>query len=832
MIKVILCGRAYMESSHVSYDTLARPRQRVLLAKRLLALAAALSAVSSWAQYEEYDAAHGYVTMTASDSAGHSMSWTGHHDHWSDGKDPHSTTNYFVPAGCALWAPQNGKDNHSKATSSVWAGGKLVIAGYLWTRNNKNQTANLPKVDDLVFLGGSYVYGNWDTGGLRDSHVTVDDLATAKQPFEVRATSPNASYSGNCYLINSDFSGGSDTVVWLHTMDDSFMPTTNCVGTGCFESYDGKVLVSGKKTIVSQYGAGGFGFGGALEVKDGAMLVGAASDADWTSYATTSVGSLTLKDGGRLQLWIRNGTIRPLIEVSDGISIESVTNLIVSNFPFGLRGTTADQTECRLVVAHLAPGATCSLPSGKVLLGTLVNGESSSICTDWEYEAVDDGNGGKNVCLVHRQHVTSTLKKDERNNPVNCAFGPYSAGGGGEASFWSDGKCPKGNDAVDCVLPFGWYPMRDIDLPNATVTHVNTGEIIANGDAAVFRLKEFNLVDSGSFGKWSYSDSGRRTMTFCGGKVNLIGSKEQAFAVSTRCVYNFLSDITGTKTLYAHDRNVSTENDRQGTVSFSGDNRAFHGRLVLENHCPIPDERTTDKCFCTYLGDAKGWGGAFTQDEDTYSAITLKGRLMVYVTNDVTFAAETGRDMFVTNGVRFNVFSGRTLKLANRLTDYGPIVKIGSGTLELAGVADVWRDDAGDAAHTNELRVLAGVLKISSRTACDGMDVVFANGTKLVLAEGYSDGLCNLKAANPITIQATSGKLPVEIMRSEKPEKDTEITVCTLTETAANGLTTENFEILRTPACRIKSFERRVSDGKVSFVATLWGKKGLAIIVR
>lgn len=812
--------------------------------KKLLALAIGVVCLSARAEYDESD---GYVRLNYSDqpfsgSDSHTswdQCWTNPKGvpAWSDGQAPHSTTNYYIPAGRFV-CMNNGIGGKIFGDGD---GAKLVLAGYLQSRHSSSEMTRLPWFRELELLSGSYFYNDWSCHGLQKTRATV--LASADNPFECRAKDAGGGYDGCYYFVDSEFVGGADTGVRFKTLDTAAKEfNTFYLEAKTFASYPGTFTATGAKTKVTAYSGnnkGGLNFAGTAVIENGAVLQGAINKTNWTSYPTATFGSLELRTGAKYAMWIENGVARPLVEATKGFRIDDTAKVVLGNFAAGLPAATVaddpDLSEMRIVIAHLTGDAVSnySLPEGKVCPTDLVNAESSSLFADWEYEVVDDGNGGKNVCLVHRRRIVKTLKGDNYKNNDECAFG-----NGDPANFWSDGVKPTGDAAVDCVMPFFWANIATpIDLPNATLTFSSSDAYLMTSMGRL-RARELNLIGGCGVSSWN-SYAGSQSIVFEVEKINLLGTAAVTFNISHGEVYD-LAGVTGVAPLFLNDRGVKWQSpDKtynnpvpQGIVNLRGDNSDYHGRLTIRNKALPLLSDTDDMCFKTFLGQAKSWGGAFTADADAYSAITFQGSPYVVVTNDVTFGS-ADRSMYVTGGVRFNVTAGKTLKLANLLTDYGPIVKLGDGTLELAGVMDVRHDDAGDALRTNVVRVLKGALKIGSKTACDGMDVTFAEGTKLVIAEGCTDGFYNVASTQPLAINTASGKLPVEIERTEKPEDDTEVVVCTLNAAAAEGLTAENFAIVQTRACRVASFEKRtLGDGNVAFVATLLGKKGLVLLAR
>ena len=244
----------------------------------------------------------------------------------------------------------------------------------------------------------------------------------------------------------------------------------------------------------------------------------------------------------------------------------------------------------------------------------------------------------------------------------------------------------------------------------------------------------------------------------------------------------------------------------------------------------------TNYQFTTTLNDARNLGGTFTQDANTYSAVTLYDFPAISVTNDVDFCEPT-RGMMVRGGAKFDVFAGKTMRLANQVTYAGVIDKAGTGTLDLAGTARFINGEETTApvAGTNVLNVLAGALKVSSKTAADGLAVTFEEGTRLIVPADTEAGYCNVKWDAPLTINTTDGKLPVEVeMTGNEGTGDITVPICTFNATAAAEIPETAFTVLRASnKFRQKGpvTKRTNGDGSVTYLATL-GLLGTQVMIR
>ena len=776
--------------------------------KKLMAVGCVL--VSAFAAFAEYDETDGYVRLKKSDkwSSGGWSSWNVA-GNWSDGKEPHTTTNYYVPSTMYLW-PAN-------SNPGAWQGGPIVFAGSIVSRVSDSALANLPQFTNATFLAGSHLDTRYRYAGFRSSVITI--LAPEDNPFSClcdTSTAPRA-----FRFPDTVFKGDDGTAVRFAV--NAGAGEISCELDACnFAEYEGKVIADGSDvTVSSRSGGGGFDFAGPF-VADGAIVNGATDEDEWKAFQTAKFGALDLKNGATFRFWQDAGEVRPKLEVANAFSYDSVSAFRFGNFDYAdLDAATADaDSDNRLMIAHLAKGETVTCPEGAVP-DLWLNANGTRLTADWQIRVSDDGNGGKNVEAVYPRTVIKMIKKNSYSKPETRAFTCPDP-----ENYWSTGRIPDSETTGDIVAVAALQAYSPLYLPNATLTYAGNvkGEIYENGDGDI-TVRELNLVDVATLYRYT-GDAGHAIDTISGGTINLLGTQlnTMSIMVSHSRGFNFASSIVGTKTLVVQDRAVDALNNRRGYASFSGDNTGFHGRLVLWNRCPLEDDSDT-RCFCTYLGNAKSWGGEFTQDAETFSAITFRDSPMVYVTNDVAFAGENVRGMFVTNGVRFNVSAEKTLALGNAITYAGEIAKLGDGTLEMSGTASI----LAGTDSANRIRVTAGTLKVSSATAVEGLDVSFAEGTKLVVDKDC--GFVNTTAANPLTI--SDEKLQVEIAGfDEKPEDDVEVTVLTLNKTAAAGIGTDRFAFARTPTYKVLKFEKRESGDNVEYVATVGGKKGAVLLIR
>ena len=783
--------------------------------KRVLGTALILAAGMAFAQY---DAEDGYVRMKQSDKyyGTSSTSWN-QVGNWELAEFT-AATNYYVPAKMYLWAGNAAKD---------WKGGPVVFAGQLLARNSSGGMSNLPGFADVTFLGGSEIFEIMNTGGLRDSNAKI--LASKDNPFLVRSSAAaDGSYTGTIYFPGTVFAGDAETGVRLFV--EAGKKSAGFYLDACnFADYLGTVTADGSDvTVLPRGDQGGLAFGGSFVV-NGATVKAAMSASDWTAYPTMPVGSLVLQNGGTFNMWQKDGAVRPVLDVTKRLEMDETGKISLGNFDWKMFNVATPEAESanRMLIAHLAADATTEgVPTEGEIADLWQNAGAASLMRNWRYEIVDGDNAGKDLYAVYTNNVVGTLKADTRSssgNPADTAFGTPTP-----ADYWSDGQMPSSESTADYLIRYRFYPFSDIILPKASVTILADNSLDCIGDGNLFRIRELNFVDSGTFGRWS-GDSSKQTARFEGGVINLIGSAAQSFQVSHGRAFLFFSRLTGTKTLRLSNRDITSEKEFHGSISLSADNSDFHGQLVFANLTPAT--AADEKRFSTRIGDVRHWGGTYAGSDDPARAIVLQNDLIVYVTNDVAFAA-TDRSICVTDGVRFDVSKDKTFTLANQLTVTGRILKLGAGTLDLSGTLVL-----PEAETAASLQVSAGALKTGSATACEGLDVSFAEGTKLVVRSDV--GYVNTTAANPLAINTTDGKLPViiEYVGEEVPESLV-VTVATVSKAVGANLSVDDFKLtLLKDGETMSGLKRPVRFVKVedeatcSFVAT-YEKQGVVLIVR
>lgn len=775
------------------------------------------AATISIASADDYS---GYIRLTGEDPLTAQSSWN-KAGNWSDGKAPSSTKNYYVPAGALLYQ-QSGKSTSDD--DRTWKGGQLVIGGTFHSTVN-NDAAYGPFIQDLVLLGGSecrvgcFAFLGKVNGVL--GSVTVE--GTLENPAKISHHHTYSSGGSRSYALQGVFSGTSDSALVLTRPYTNYNNEAMDYGWSCFivadafATYPGTVIMRGgnfkaippSRTVSYNMPLA------TLRVEDGANChfyrdaAYAASDAQ--------IGALD-SAGGKLYFNCRdvNGTptVNPVVDISNRLNLDSDTVIsIPTNVTPFLVGMTPDNPYgATAKIAHLASAAADGL--GDISKAKVELADNARFGYPVKLHAIANGDGTKDVYLATPNVVAMT----NQNSSSGAQPGAFDAGSGW---MWTTLEVPAADSSYTFLVRKALTFYHSANYPNATLTDAS---VVWSVGGTQYTFKTINLCGSSGLRSWGTTDQNR---TYSAEKLNILAASS-TIDVSGSVAVTIDADICG-----EGDLNIGNYNNAYGSVHLTHANTNFHGGLTIQQ---LPDGNTlTQYKFSTRLSDSRNWGGEYKDAATAYKAITLKNFPNVQVQSDVSFS-EVSRGILVLGGAQFNVSSGKTLTLGNQVTYAGCVEKRGSGTLELAGTARFLDGQAETApiATTNVLKVLAGTLRISSRSAADGLAISFAEGTKLAIPSDSEAGYYNARWDAPLSIEAADGKLPVEVEPVDVAAcGNVTVPICTFTETAAADVPLEAFSVsMDVKGMRLKSFVKQPNgDGTVSYLAT-FGTVGFRVIFR
>lgn len=270
-----------------------------------------------------------------------------------------------------------------------------------------------------------------------------------------------------------------------------------------------------------------------------------------------------------------------------------------------------------------------------------------------------------------------------------------------------------------------------------------------------------------------------------------------------------------------------------GFYDFQGINTNFTGRILVTS--PSGSTGPNETNYVTLIvRDGRNLGGA--RKSLVPDALKVEQQSMLRVVGDVTID-QTNLGVGVAGLARFYVEEDKSLTIKNTLTVSGELRKEGLGTLALGGdvrFGDGSSEDTPPSAGHNILNIKEGTLKVLSKTACDGLTVVFAEGTRLVVPYDSDAGLCDVKWDTPLTINTADGTLPVEIdLKGTTPTGGFDVAVATVNATAAALLEPSVFAVQKPyKDFNVVQVTKRVNDdGTVVFVASV-SPTGFTLLVR
>lgn len=752
---------------------------------------------------EDADPYADYIYLTANDTYNNN-SWnntdaaTFKQGHWSEAFDP--ARNYYVPADKTFYADAQGKDG------GTWAGGELVIAGTMVANVNR-KFSYAPNIPNLVFLGGSELRSS--AYGLLNSPTRMTVLAPADDPLVIQMAYSKGGYPSQLYAT---ICGDPGTGIRIEATSGA---TANGFqfSTGTFTNFYGTLTVTGEKVNVFRPNSNSYWFSmpGKLVVTDSAVFMPSHSEAS-TSHENVLVGALEVTDGGTVNFRERGDAayvtlgITNSLKVADG-GVVRVSNIDNDDLIARAKSGAGADRRVAVRIANLTGDAALApdIDGAKVTMVNTFYDEAF----DWKLFTQDGADGSKDVYAGVTNMATTVRNVDGGASPTN-------------PDCWAGGVLPK--EGNDFYLAYRFNPFKDWDFTQSKLIFDGTSSHYWTGTSSKdLNAKAYYVLGSCSFAMWGGASYNRR---WRGGPTKIADGATLSFAAQDNCPQlRIESEIVGNGSLSFDTYHGGSHRYR---MTLENINTNWHGRLTIRGFL---DSGYT---YNTILGDARNWGGEFLADANTYSAVTLASNTCVYVTNNVCFKDPT-RGFYLLKAPSFMVKEGFTLTLSNQVTYAGVVTKKDAGTLELGGTARFMDGQAETApvVTSNELVVAAGALKVSSKEACDGLAVSFAEGTKLVIPAGSADGLYDVKWDAPLASSAADGKVAVEIDTTgvELPELGFTTTIATLNATAAENVPADFFKVAKVPGYKMTGIVKRTTENGVAYDAP-FEKQGLMVIIK
>ena len=784
--------------------------------------AAALLAMSVQSACADGDLYSGYVRLGRADTD-RSSSWNAAGG-WSDGMAPSGSKDYHVPSDALLW-----RNHNADAANRTWQGGRLALEGIFHSVVNQTE-AYAPMIRDLVMLGGSEVrsMGFGPFGVVNGETGTVTVAATEVNPATISHHHVNSSNGTRGFGLNAIFTGTPSSVL-VYTR-----PYTNFNGDACdygwfclagrnaFASYPGLLVLRGGNTKFMPLRGEAFNWPQtALRVEDGANC---HLSRDATFSAGVSDAYLRTLDvvGGNVIFShaTAQGTSRlfPAVNVSERLSADGNASftipLNVTNLLFGVNPENAVGATYR--VAHLtgaAAAASCDLSEAKVAAA-----DNDQFGYPAKLHIVDNGDGTKDVWIATPGVVAMT------NRNVESGASAYGAFEAGHAGDWTNLETPPPDSTLRYMAMQRLCFFTDTQMPDARLSLASYSSWL-DGEQIAFR--EVDLCKGGSFGAWGASSKDRKLKA---DRLNVLSTNGNELFVSAGVSLTVDAEVRGGGAL-----TLRNNNDGYGSISLPGLNTNFHGRIIVRQGA-ASDGTLTPNRLNIYMYDARNLGGRYTASEDGWNAITVRDAPVLVARSDMDFAEPT-RGILFRGAPTVSVVGGATVRFASQTTFDGAVKKAGVGTLDLAGTVRFGdgREGTAPVAAANALAVAGGTLRISSKTAADGLAISFAEGTRLRIPSDSEGGYFNVRWDTPLSVETQDGRLPVEVEPavSVSGDRNVTVTICTFSATAAEGIPVETFAVKMLKQGMVtKSLRKHVNaDSTVSYLAT-FGPVGCRIVIR
>lgn len=617
------------------------------------------------------------------------------------------------------------------------------------------------------------------------------------------------SYYANPYnansatTINAAFSGDGDAELDLTaTGVDSAGVTIN----GSWANYLGKLCL--ESSLPVSLGANFTTLPGALAVGTGVRVSSVKTS------GTISLGSLRLEDGCKLTYALASGASSVQYVVSERFEIDG-------NPVIGI-GSTLSTSVDHIDLVKLTGNAALEANLPDVSAIVMDDSFKTGVYPNTHIDIVDgDVTGEKLVRLCWDEKRMTTA-----NSYTSAAGSAFTAG---NDSYWTPAGVPDAEVActarVDAALSVhGYYPAR-VEYPKLTLC-MKDQKFFNNVYWVAFDAVYFdgNCEISGSGHAGSNSSKTLAGDVHINGTLSLVGWGNNENAI--------FGAIHGQGALKAYVNNTS-----QGhSVRLEGSGSDFTGCYMIGGDV---SPESTKPTRCATVGSGFNFEGVYADEASAWRSIFFTN-VWVSISSDMMIDEPT-RGVFVDDAVTFEIPANKTLTINDAMTYNARVHKRGAGALVLGNSSTKFAVDGVQqdmpVEGRNGLAIEAGSLKVTNTNAVNGLDVVFAEGTKFVVDPAETDdfrafGAVNVKAEVPFSTTAASGKITVEFAAiDEAPEKGLELAICTVATKAVAD--TIAFEVpTRTARRPVTTRWRENADGTYSFVADIAPKQGIVIIVR
>lgn len=464
---------------------------------------------------------------------------------------------------------------------------------------------------------------------------------------------------------------------------------------------------------------------GAITVADGTLEIAATASFPAGQSITVNAGA---------SLFVHQSLSAFSITAEDGATVERVIDPIIADYdPVTTNAAAVVRPSSFDVpagyVQPLALSSAITLPFHETLrleVLTVAAGAADLSAEDFEdstpktyglpntsIEVVKDGDGIQHVFIVAKPVVKSVAAFPTESNSMTL---------NGKASLWSDGNAV--HTGADYLIVHSVACMGDAEFRGDSLTVAND-HVYVRRDARTTKTTfypgiEIRQNDSTGGGNWTVRGSFAIAGEF--DSTSYLTFKNYFKGGS----YHGLSAaLSGEGPLRITASNIGNYLSGDGTfVRLYGDNSAYRGRFIVSNDSS-PDEYSGTQLW---INSTNALGGAL--DEFKYDAITLAKYSQIHPTTSMTLKT-ANRGFYGSGPFGFDVPDGVTLTVKEPIRAAGAMYKHGAGNLLLGGEISYGADGTGS---SGTLYVREGGIGALNDAAVAGLDVVFSNGTQIVVS--------------------------------------------------------------------------------------------------
>ena len=698
-----------------------------------------------------YTAATGYVTMTNEDSSAvRSFRTAGY---WSDGREPHSDTNYYVGSKVRLYTP--GGD----ATAYSFGGRRLVVRNYVTHNALLADTISWTEVELLP--GSSYVFGS--VGNITAGDFTISGTAESPSVFSISRASGtftivqamNMSSGESGYVEVRQRGAASQTFRytgdWTKFYGTLVMPTnlTIQVKNGFDTPGTFKTLPAGMSTLSQQNSSYTMTFGKMVVPSGGNLAVSSSSG--------LTVGDLEVGGGGKIGFSsVGSGFI---VNVTNKLSL-AAGSTVGSPATFNCAQLAAQTSLVFRLSPQAAAAGVADLDAVSFTYGK--SNYAGDLPHVYAFEKDDPAvAGGKYVGLSMKPVVRMTNQCLTAKSALDVEYNHPE-------QYWSNGRWPeRGFDylAVQQFLitkcgsnPYV-FPGDSMALRSCPLCFTRNPSDLTFGDLILGGACRVRMID------WmtSYVLRGKLTLS-----TDTDGTKGVVtIPIANDTSLTIASEIYGDNSIKA-PLEVANGNLTYlwGTLALTGMNTNWTGKLSVSTTNDtytiggVSYAVSAASNVTLRVNDARNLGGPLAAF--AYDSLAISNNCRLAVDASTTFDEPT-RGWYFPRNVFLSVAEDATATCKNTITLGGGIVKEGAGTLCLASKPVL---ENGGATITVE----EGTLAVGKSDALKNIDVSFAAGTTFAVDVASSDAAMRTKGVDLTSSTVTKADAELKLSLLGLPE--------------------------------------------------------------